>query len=336
MLARCLVLVYCAEALAWTGLCAACLRAGLSVPAVVLIIALAILGLRLVIVAFMFAVAWRYRSPWPDTLPRVKGAWWRLFLREYLILIALYSGYMLFERLLRTRLSDRPHTQGPLPVIFVHGFFCNSGYWWSLIRFLRARDHHNLFTLNLDPVHGSIDQFAGQLAARVDEILEATGQDKVILVGHSMGGLVARAYCRRFGGTMRVRGIITLGSPHSGTVHARFSRARGAMDMRVGSQWLLDLSGIEAMSEAVVIPVTSIYTVHDNIVSPQASAVLVNARNIALAGMGHLSLAWDRTVQELVARELEAARSGWLQNSDSAEAPCTSPLIAPIRESMAS
>ena len=41
--------------------------------------------------------------------------------------------------------------------------------------------------------------FADQVAAKIDAILAATGAARVAIVGHSMGGLVARAYLRRHG-----------------------------------------------------------------------------------------------------------------------------------------
>ncbi len=48
---------------------------------------------------------------------------------------------------------------------------------------------------------------------RIGDIEAATGASQVVLVGHSMGGLVARAYLRRYGGA-KVRRLITIGTPH--------------------------------------------------------------------------------------------------------------------------
>jgi triacylglycerol esterase/lipase EstA (alpha/beta hydrolase family) len=312
-------------------------RAGLSAAALLVAFLLALLFLRFLIVAVMFAVAWHHRSPWPPELEESPRGMSRLFLREFAILVALYSGFMLFEPVLRRKLSDCPKPGGPMPVLFVHGFFCNSGYWWSLLRFLRTRGQGNLFTINLVPVHGSIDSFAEQVRHRVAAILSATGHEKIVLVGHSMGGLVARAYYTRHGGAGHVVRIISLGAPHRGTRHASLSRAQCALDMRVGSQWLVDLEKVESEgNEGLSVPITSIYTVHDNIVSPQNSGELVHARNIALAGMGHLSLGWDRTVQELVAHELAPAAENDAELQNVAVEPLSNPLIAPSNESIPS
>ena len=53
--------------------------------------------------------------------------------------------------------------------------------------------------MSYGPPLSSIERFVDQVAAKIDAILAATGASKVALVGHSMGGLVARAYLRRYG-----------------------------------------------------------------------------------------------------------------------------------------
>lgn len=53
-------------------------------------------------------------------------------------------------------------------------------------------------------------------------------------------------------------------------------------------------------------PVTSIYSVHDNLVSPQATSVPW-ARNVALRGVGHVDILLDRRLHALVADEVRAA-----------------------------
>jgi triacylglycerol esterase/lipase EstA (alpha/beta hydrolase family) len=61
--------------------------------------------------------------------------------------------------------------------------------------------------------------FADQVAAKIDAVLAATGAAQVTVVGHSMGGLVARAYLAKHGGA-KVRRVVTIGTPHHGSVFA--------------------------------------------------------------------------------------------------------------------
>jgi triacylglycerol esterase/lipase EstA (alpha/beta hydrolase family) len=86
----------------------------------------------------------------------------------------------------------------------------------------------------------------------------------VILVGHSMGGLVARAYLQRHGES-RVAGLVTLGTPHQGSRLAHIGYGENARQMRPGSPWLQALA-----SPAPVVDTVVIYSPHDNFVMPQS------------------------------------------------------------------
>lgn len=60
----------------------------------------------------------------------------------------------------------------------------------------------------------------------IDKVLNATGKEKVILVGHSMGGLAAREYIQNQihwqSGNHRVAKLITSGTPHKGSNYTSF------------------------------------------------------------------------------------------------------------------
>ena len=95
-----------------------------------------------------------------------------------------------------------------------------------------------------------------------------------------MGGLVCRAYLRRFGGD-RVDSLVTMGSPHHGTFHAylanggtgnRCGPGTGgfARDQRCGSAGAF----------------TSIYSVHDTVISPQDSSGDAGANGVRLSAIG--------------------------------------------------
>ncbi len=64
---------------------------------------------------------------------------------------------------------------------------------------LVARQMGPVYTMSYGPPLESIELFVDQVAAKIDAILVATGASRVALVGHSMGGLVGRAYLRRHG-----------------------------------------------------------------------------------------------------------------------------------------
>lgn len=193
-----------------------------------------------------------------------------------------------------------------VPVLLVHGYGCNSGFWAHLQPLLdRERISHA--TIDLEPVAGSIDDYAPLIEARVQELCAATGAARIAIVAHSMGGLAARAWMRETG-SARVAKLITLGTPHHGTVLANLGLGANAVQMRRDSPWLRALDAGE--TQDVRARIDSLYTHHDNIVAPQDSSELAGARNVAFGGVGHVALGSNpRVLAEVlrVLRELQPA-----------------------------
>ena len=57
-------------------------------------------------------------------------------------------------------------------------------------------------------------RFAKRLAEFIDKVLQATGANKVDIVAHSMGGLVARVAIKNYGCASKVRKLIMVGTPN--------------------------------------------------------------------------------------------------------------------------
>jgi triacylglycerol esterase/lipase EstA (alpha/beta hydrolase family) len=196
-----------------------------------------------------------------------------------------------------------------VPVLLLHGYGCNSGFWQQLgARLTAARITHA--TVDLAPVTGDIDGYSAQVAAAADALLAASGAAQLNIVAHSMGGLVARAWLRNDPHALaRTARLITLGSPHHGTVLANLGVGANARQMRRSqagepSEWLRALAAGE--SAAARARMVSIWTCHDNIVAPQQSSCLDGAVNIALWGVGHVALGSNRRVLDCVLAQLQS------------------------------
>jgi pimeloyl-ACP methyl ester carboxylesterase len=83
--------------------------------------------------------------------------------------------------------------------------------------------HGDFYTMNFS--NNSDISFAAQglqLQEGVDHIIEWTGKPAVYLVAHSMGGLAARAYLQYFYDN-KIKGLITMGTPHFGSTLANLN-----------------------------------------------------------------------------------------------------------------
>ena len=272
---------------------------GIASPAVALLPGLAmLLAARALVVARNFWQSRRVGSPVPPGYRLGAMGTARLFFGELRATLWASSWDMLRPRL---HAADAVTGQG-LPVLLVHGYVCNRGYWTKLSRLLaRAGIAHD--AVDLEPIGASIDDVVPQVEQALARLCSRTGSGRAIIVAHSMGGLVARAWLRRHGAA-RVAKIITIGTPHHGTALASLAAGTNARQMsRIGdapSAWLARLAAGETPAARALI--TSLYSHHDNIVAPQASACLPGARNIAFGGIGHVALASNaRVLRQLLA-----------------------------------
>jgi triacylglycerol lipase len=131
----------------------------------------------------------------------------------------------------------------------------------------------------LRPNDGSapILELAGQFGEFLEDNL-APGE-KCDVVGHSMGGMVARAYIQRHRGRARVRRLVTMASPHHGSMLAWMARGRGVEDLRPGSPFLRDLA--RDVHELKDVHVASYWTPLDLVIVPPRSSLLPVGKNFS-------------------------------------------------------
>lgn len=188
-----------------------------------------------------------------------------------------------------------PTPTGQRGVVLVHGFLCNRGVWLPWLPELRARGHAYV-ALTLEPAFGSVDDYVAAIDTAMRQVQAATGLPPV-LVGHSMGGLAARAWLRTLAQppAQRVYRILTLGTPHHGTWPARFSHTTNGMQMRLDSPWLQALAASEGAAQRALF--SCWYSDCDNIVYPTRSATLDGADNHLLQGLGHVHMLYAPQVR---------------------------------------
>ncbi len=205
-----------------------------------------------------------------------------------------------------------PTPTGQRGVVLVHGFLCNRGVWLPWLPELRARGHAYV-ALTLEPAFGSVDDYVAAIDTAMRQVQAATGLPPV-LVGHSMGGLAARAWLRTLAQppAQRVHRILTLGTPHHGTWPARFSHTTNGMQMRLDSPWLQALAASEGAAQRALF--SCWYSDCDNIVYPTRSATLDGADNHLLHGLGHVHMVYAPQVRAACWQALQTGPGSAVSN----------------------
>ena len=187
-----------------------------------------------------------------------------------------------------------PACAGRRGVVLIHGFVCNRGFWAPWLEPLRAQGRACI-AVNLEPIFTSIDDYVPIVEDAVRRVTECSGRSPV-LVCHSMGGLVARAWLRSMQAPERVKEVVTIASPHQGTWLGRFSTMANGRQMHLHSDWLRQLEQDEQNTARP--RWTCWYSNCDNIVFPVSTATLPHAQNRLVPGKAHVALAFDAAVMQ--------------------------------------
>jgi len=180
------------------------------------------------------------------------------------------------------------------PVLLVHRYFMSRACFILLYLRMRQIGKRRIFTINLRPRTAAIEELAHQLSEKVEEVLVLTKSDKVDIIGHSMGGIVARYYIEQMNGIKKVNKLITLGSPHNGTKMAVFGIGANAKELRSGSEFM---QGLNAGTIPGEVKYYSLWSNLDNLVVPQESSILKEPGiTIKFYGIGHLTLLFSPKV----------------------------------------
>lgn len=183
------------------------------------------------------------------------------------------------------------HETARMPVILLHGYVHNHSAFLLMSRALKKAGFRHIDGFNYNPLRRDLSACATALAAEVERVLQLTGAPRCMIVGHSMGGIIARLYVQELGGHERVDTVITLATPHRGTFTSYLGLGPACGQLRPGTPFLRRL---EEGARPSTVRWIAYYSDLDLLVTPAVSAKLVHpalhATNIRVRDTGHLSL----------------------------------------------
>ncbi|MFJ8694591.1 esterase/lipase family protein [Streptomyces roseolilacinus] len=199
-----------------------------------------------------------------------------------------------------------PYVARP-PVVLLHGLSDNRSVFVPLHRALARDGTRHVRAVNHSPLTLDLRAAARRLTGHVDELRARTGRDEVDLVGHSLGGLVARYYVQRLGGAAHVRTVVTLGTPHGGTSALPLADVHPLVrQMRPDSPVLRELA---APAPGCRTRFVSFWSELDLWMSPVETARLdhpdLDTVNVRVSGIGHLALPVHPSVTARIVAELD-------------------------------
>ncbi len=185
--------------------------------------------------------------------------------------------------------------------VFVHGYMATGGVLRPLGEFLgRTGVAPRQLYFTFSPT-GSLAEHARKLDDLVKRARRAGDNGPVHIVGHSLGGLLARYYRQVLG--RPVERLVCIATPHGGVPRASAFKALPLIDeVAPGSSTLALLDATHARLAQT--EVTCVIPSHDTLVPPAHSAQLKGARHVHVHGVGHNGVLFDREMWDHVADAL--------------------------------
>lgn len=189
------------------------------------------------------------------------------------------------------------------PIILLHGILGQKHLYWNLFK-RRLRDDNFRYHECILPyaLLGDIRIAAGILKDKVEATLRGDNAQKVDLVCHSAGGLVARYYMMYLGGDKHIGHLVTMGSPHQGTYFSYILGVNNILQIakqtRPGSNFLDEINGPGAVPDHI--PFYNLWSPLDTIVLPSSNSRLPGSHAIKVPLCSHWGFLVRRDVYDLV------------------------------------
>jgi pimeloyl-ACP methyl ester carboxylesterase len=189
-----------------------------------------------------------------------------------------------------------------VPILFIHGIFHNrSAFAWLKTR-LAWEGWPHFKEINLSTSRHTVAEMAEQTAFHVQSLRARCQVPQIDIVAHSMGGIIARYYIQMLGGDGKVRHLITLGTPHRGTLLSQYSRLPYFRELSPESQT------IQRLNQRTLPRLTQGLAISGNLdifMQPRDCSWWEGMRNIELSNVGHAGLLFSRRVAQILMGRLQ-------------------------------
>ncbi|WP_026101919.1 esterase/lipase family protein [Geminocystis herdmanii] len=179
-------------------------------------------------------------------------------------------------------------------ILMVHGI-TDTGNVFDTMKSYFQNKGFTIYTLDLIPNFGSAD--LRDLAQQVKQFIDTQfpSEEKIILLGFSMGGLVTRYYLQRLNGLTKVDRYISISAPNNGTNLAYLPPLKGIQQMCPNSEFLQDLNH-DVKETLGMINCLIIWTPFDLMILPANSSILGIGKEVDIPILIHKWMLSDQRV----------------------------------------
>ncbi len=216
----------------------------------------------------------------------------RAFGRSLASVLFLLLVFPLHKRLELPCRETKPGS-GPV-IILIHGLYHNASAWVLLRRGLQRAGFTNICTWSYTSWGQDFETLAGRLVKDVTAFAERNPGQGVVLIGHSLGGLLGKEAVYRIGDSGCITALISLATPHRGSLLARAGINTLARSL-ASSNVLFSHGGRPWPAQPV--KCLNLYPAVDNMVLPGQALVAPEPgwEQHMMGPLGHVGILFDRT-----------------------------------------
>lgn len=180
------------------------------------------------------------------------------------------------------------------PILFIHGLAGYNEQYQPIMEYLKKKGIKKFYEFNYDNKFGlaPIKIVAKELS---DFITKNIKEKDINIIAMSQGGIIALACLKYYNPDKNIKKLITLCTPHRGSLLAKIMNLPGTIDLRPKSELLKEL---EIFSKEDKINIYSIYTPFDLMVFPGWNARVKHGKNKIIFAPTHpAAFNWPTTMQ---------------------------------------
>nr|AKJ87231.1 hypothetical protein [uncultured organism] len=190
-------------------------------------------------------------------------------------------------------------------IILTHGLYHNASAWILFKRRLNKAGFSNIFLMDYGSFFTSFENVMEKFELFVSEVRKAAPGQPLVLIGHSLGGLVSRVYAEKASEEEAPSAVITLGAPHQGSKMTAFGPGLLASGLVYRGPLFEELEG---MARRVPCPAIALYSPVDPLVLPEEG---LRARyggwlHCETAPVSHVSMLFSASVSRQVIDQLKS------------------------------
>lgn len=191
------------------------------------------------------------------------------------------------------------------PVILVHGLYHNASAWIVYRFWLRQAGFTNVYAMDYNSWRYTFQELLQQLEGYVQKVSRHFPDRKVVLIGHSLGGLLCRAYGDLPGAETMVDAVVTLGTPHHGSVLTALGLGKLARSLGYAGSLIKQ---IEQMAVSSNIRRLAIFSPVDSMVLPSESLqIKLSGWNRQMSSpVSHVAMLYSRSTASIVVEYMKS------------------------------